>query len=401
MSIDSKYADGLARERSRPLLPPEREEEANEPTRSSNLRTLQRFGQSVWLDYLRRSLLTSGELRRLIDEDGLRGLTSNPSIFAKAIAEDSDYRESLDELRSKVSDPKARYEKLAVHDIRNAADALRGIYTETAWRDGYVSLEVSPLLAYDEGGTIEEAFRLWRTIDRENVMIKVPATAQGIAAIRELVGSGINVNATLLFSQDSYAQVADAYIAGLERWVQKGEEAQRVASVASFFVSRIDAAVDARIEERLQTCGNAVEKSRLRDIAGTVAIANAKLAYQRYLEIVRGPRWEALAKRGARTQRLLWASTGAKNPNYRDVIYVEELIAPNTINTMPPATLEAFRDHGRLRTSLTEDIAGAHETLNALVTVGISLQQVADQLLDEGVQLFARAFRELLDEVAK
>ena len=365
------------------------------------LRALQVFGQSVWLDYIRRSLITGGELRRLIDEDGLRGVTSNPAIFEKAIAGSSDYRAILEQPEARTLDPKTIYERLAVQDIQDAADALRPIYDETSRRDGYVSLEVSPLLAYDAAGTLDEARRLWRAVGRDNLMIKVPATPQGIVATHELIGEGINVNVTLLFAQDSYEQVAEAYIAGLEAYASRRGNLSKVASVASFFISRIDTAIDNLAAARLQAGTSAHDTSLLRGLTGKVAIANAKLTYQRYRELFSGRRWQALAGKGAQTQRLLWASTGTKNPNYRDVIYIEELIGPDTVNTIPPATFDAFRDHGRPRASLMEEVESAADTMAALAEVGISMKDVTDKLLAEGLQLFSDAFSKLLDAVEK
>jgi transaldolase/glucose-6-phosphate isomerase len=362
---------------------------------------LQQYGQSVWLDYLRRSLFTSGELRRLIEEDGLRGVTSNPSIFEKAIAGSADYKEVLEAPDSRALDAKTLYEKLAIRDIQDAADVLRRVYEETSKRDGYVSLEVSPFLAFDTAGTLEEARRLWRAVARENLMIKVPATAQGIPAIQQLISEGINVNVTLLFALEAYEQVAEAYISGLERFAAGGGDPSRVASVASFFISRIDTAVDALTAARLQATTTAKEQSLLRSLTGRVAIANAKLTYQRYQELFAGARWQSLARQGARTQRLLWASTGTKNPNYRDVFYVEELVGPDTVNTIPPATFDAFRDHGRPRASLMEDIDSARETMAGLADVGISMKDVTDKLLAEGVQLFSDAFEKLMKAVER
>jgi transaldolase/glucose-6-phosphate isomerase len=363
-------------------------------------RALQIFGQSLWLDYIRRSLITSGELKRLIDEDGLRGVTSNPSIFEKVITGSSDYRETLESLADRALDAKALYEIIAIRDVQEAADALRPVYDDTSKRDGYVSLEVSPLLAYDTAGTLEEARRLWRTANRTNLMIKVPATPPGITAIEELIGEGINVNVTLLFSQDVYERVAHAYIAGLKRLAQNGADLRQTASVASFFVSRIDTAVDAGLSARLLGTTDAGQQNAIRALNGKVAIANARLAYQRYLEIFSGPRWQALAMRGAQTQRLLWASTGTKNPSYRDVMYVEELVGPETVNTIPVATLDAFRDHGRPRASLLEDVDAAHDTMKALADVGVSMTEITEQLLTEGVQLFSDAFAKMLTAVA-
>jgi transaldolase / glucose-6-phosphate isomerase len=367
----------------------------------NRLRALQVFGQSVWLDYIRRSLITGGELRRLIDEDGLRGVTSNPAIFEKAVTGSSDYRAVLERSDVRTLDTKTLYERLAVQDIRDAAAALRTVYDETSRRDGYVSLEVSPLLAYDTAATLDEARRLWRAVGRDNLMIKVPATPQGIVAVHELISEGINVNVTLLFAQDVYERVAEAYIAGLETYAARRGDLKRVASVASFFISRIDTAIDALIAARLQAGTTANETSLLRGLTGEVAIANAKLTYQRYQELFSGQRWQALAGQGAQTQRLLWASTGTKNPNYRDVVYIEELIGPDTVNTIPPATFDAFRDHGRPRASLVEDVESAADTMATLAEVGISMKDVTDKLLVEGVQLFSDAFEKLLSAVEK
>jgi transaldolase/glucose-6-phosphate isomerase len=364
------------------------------------VKALQGYGQSVWLDYIRRSLITSGELRRLVEEDGLRGVTSNPAIFAGAIAGSTDYEDQLRGLeRRKDLDPKAVYEALAIRDIQAAADVLRPLYVATGRRDGYVSLEVSPELAHDTAGTLEEARRLWEAVGRENVMIKVPATPAGIPAIRRLIGEGINVNVTLLFAQETYEQVAEAYVAGLEALAAAGGDPGRVASVASFFISRIDTLVDGLVAERLAVSPSADERARLESLPGTVAIANARLTYRRYQELSRAARWQPLAARGARTQRLLWASTSAKNPRYRDVVYVEELIGPDTVNTIPPATLDAFREHGRPRASLEERLEEAHETLATLEKAGISMKAVTDRLLHEGVELFAAAFTKLLAAV--
>src|SRR6516162_5269923 len=363
------------------------------------LRALQVLGQSVWLDYIRRSLITSGELRRLIEEDGLRGVTSNPTIFEKAVTGSFDYQTILERPDVRLLDAKTLYERLAVQDIQDTADVLRPIYDETSRRDGYVSLEVSPLLAFDAAATLDEARQLWRAVGRDNLMIKVPATAQGIAAIHELIAEGINVNVTLLFDQDSYQRVAEAYIAGLETYAARRGDLRRVASVASFFISRIDTAMDTVIAARLRASTNANERSVLCGLTGKVAIANAKLTYQRYQELFSGPRWQALAGRGAQTQRLLWASTGTKNPNYRDVVYIEELIGADTVNTIPPVTFDAFRDHGRPRATLMEDVESAADIMATLREVGISMKDVTDKLLVEGVQLFSDAFEKLLKAV--
>jgi transaldolase/glucose-6-phosphate isomerase len=366
------------------------------------LKDLLKYGQSVWLDYIRRNLLTSGELKRLIEEDGLRGMTSNPAIFEKAIAGSTDYTDILQSLQSRTDlDAKARYEILAVRDIQDAADALRPVNDSSKRRDGYVSLEVSPYLARDTQGTLEEARRLWRTVNRENVMIKVPGTAQGIPAFQQLISEGININVTLLFSQDVYKRVAEAYIAALEQAASRGLDLSKIASVASFFVSRIDNSIDATVSERLKNSKDTREQEQLKSLLGKVAIANAKQTYARYQNIFSGDRWQALASKGAQTQRVLWASTSTKNPKYRDVLYVEELIGPDTVNTIPPATLDAFRDHGHARSSLTEDVEGANRVMETVAKIGISMKEVTDKLTDDGVRLFAEAFDKLLEAVEK
>jgi transaldolase/glucose-6-phosphate isomerase len=366
------------------------------------LKALTHFGQSIWLDYIRRDLLTSGELARLISEDGLRGMTSNPTIFEKAITGSSDYTQLLEQLaKQKSLDAKAIYEGIAIRDIQDAAAALRGVYEQTKLRDGYVSLEVSPYLAHKTQETVDEARRLWKTVARDNVMIKVPGTPEGIPAIRELIGRGLNINVTLLFALDVYEKVVEAYTAGLEDLAARGGDLSRVASVASFFVSRIDTLIDGQISETLKNPPAGSDPALLKSLQGKVAIANAKVTYQRYKELFSGPRWEALASRGARTQRLLWASTGTKNKAYSDVLYVEELIGPDTVDTIPPATLDAFRDHGKPRASLEENVDGARKTMLDLARAGISMKAVTDQLTDDGVKLFAAAFDELLVAVQK
>jgi transaldolase / glucose-6-phosphate isomerase len=374
---------------------------SQEKTKTANpLKELAKFGQSVWLDYIRRSLLTSGELQRLIDEDGLRGMTSNPSIFEKAITGSTDYTDFLKSLDARPElDAKARYELLAVRDIQDAADILRPVYEKTKRRDGYVSLEVSPMLARDTNGSIAEARRLWKTVNRENVMIKVPGTAEGLPAIQQLLSEGININITLLFAQEMYEKVAQAYLTALETLAKNGGDAGKIGSVASFFVSRIDTSVDKTVSDRLKAATKADERAMLQSLLGKVAIANAKMAYARCQEIFSGPRWQALAAKGAHTQRLLWASTSTKNPNYRDVMYVEELIGQDTVNTIPPATFDAFRDHGKVRASLTEEVQAARETMQTLGRAGISMKQVTDDLVDEGVKLFADAFEKLIAAV--
>jgi len=369
--------------------------------RMNPLRALGQHGQSVWLDYIRRHLITSGELQRLIDEDGLTGVTSNPAIFEKAIAGSSDYTASLAaHANGGTCEPKVLYEALAIEDIRLAADVLHPVYERTGGRDGFVSLEVSPDLADDTRGTLHEARRLWKAVGRENVMIKVPATPAGLPAIRQLIRDGINVNVTLLFSVTMYEQVVEAYLSGLEARAAAGEDLTRVASVASFFVSRVDAVIDRLLAEKAAAAPTAADRARFDALAGKVAIANARLVYQRYRTLFHGPRWEALACRGARTQRLLWASTGTKSPAYRDTMYVEELIGAETVNTIPPATFDAFRAHGQPRASLEEGLPDAARVVEAIDHAGISFRQVADGLLADGVRQFRDAFRKLLAAVA-
>src|ERR1039458_3006236 len=365
------------------------------------LTQLQTFGQSIWLDYIRRDLLKGGELQRLITEDGLRGMTSNPSIFEKAIA-GGQYQDFLDSLAGRTDfDAKGRYELLAIRDIQDAADLLGPVYQSTKKRDGYVSLEVSPYLAHDTNGTLDEARRLWKSVARDNLMIKVPGTAEGIPAFRQLISEGINVNVTLLFAQPVYEEVAAAFIDGVEKFAATGGNVSKLASVASFFISRIDSLVDSLVGDQLKKETDAARKAKLQGILGKVAIANGKLTYEAYQRIFSSPPWNVLAAKGAQTQRVLWASTSTKNPNYRDVIYIEELIGPDTVNTVPPATLDAFRDHGKPRQSLTENLDGARKTMADLAGVGIVMKDVTDKLTADGVKLFADAFDALLVAVHK
>jgi transaldolase / glucose-6-phosphate isomerase len=364
------------------------------------LKGLLEYGQSPWMDFIRRDLLTGGGLKKMIDTDGLRGQTSNPSIFEKAIAESTLYNDILQSPDAKSLNAKSLYEKIAIRDVQDACDIFKPVYQSTRRRDGYVSLEVSPYLAHDQNGTLEEARRLWKTVGRENLMIKVPGTPEGIPAIRQLLEDGLNINITLLFAQSAYEQVAEAYLAALEARALKGQDVSHSASVASFFVSRIDTLVDSKIEEKLKTASGDA-KALLSSIEGKVAIANARLTYKKYQELFGGPRWKALAAKGAQTQRLLWASTSTKNPKYRDVLYVEELIGADTVDTIPPATFDAFRDHGKLRASLTEDVPGAAKTMENLEKAGISMKEVTHKLLEDGVKLFADAFKTLLDATGK
>ncbi|HEX9120293.1 MAG TPA: bifunctional transaldolase/phosoglucose isomerase [Terriglobales bacterium] len=365
------------------------------------LKGLLGYGQSVWLDFIRRSLLTSGELGRLVEEDGLRGVTSNPSIFEKAIVGSTDYQDILMAPKYRDFDAKALYEEIAIRDVRDAADVLRPIYDSSKARDGYVSLEVSPTLAHDTEGTLDEARRLWKTVGRPNLMVKVPATPEGIPAVRQLISEGVNVNVTLLFAQSAYEQVAEAFIRGLEERQASGQDVKNIASVASFFISRIDSAVDALLSAKIKTSTDTSERSRLTGLLGKIAIANAKITYQRAREIYGSTRWKQLSARGAQSQRLLWASTSTKNPCYRDVIYVEELIGADTVNTIPPATFNSFREHGELRKSLTEDLEGAVAAMDGLAKVGISMKEATDKLLVEGIQQFATAFDQLLKSTGR
>jgi transaldolase/glucose-6-phosphate isomerase len=365
------------------------------------LRELRELGQSVWLDFLSRDLLRNGGLERLIEDDGIAGVTANPSIFEKAIGESDAYDDQIGRVVASGG-PSATtiYEEVAVADIRDAADLLRRTYDVTNGADGFVSLEVSPYIANDTAATIAEARRLWKTVGRENLMIKVPGTPAGLPAIRQLIGEGVNINITLMFSQQVYREVAEAYLAGLEHLVQAGQPIDRVASVASFFVSRIDTVADKQLEERIKAAGDGAKRAKLEQLRGKTAIANAKLAYRHYQELSAGSRWAKLKERGARPQRLLWASTGTKNPAYSDVLYIDELIGPDTINTMPLKTIDAFRDHGRVRESITEDVAAAAQMLADLEKAGVSLDKITADLVVDGVQLFSDAFDKLLTSVA-
>src|SRR5271156_5733653 len=366
------------------------------------LRTLQEYGQSVWLDFVSRDLLKSGQLKGMIAEDGLRGVPSNPSIFEKAIGHGDDYDEMIRAAEAAGDlDPAALFEDLAVREIQEGADQLSGVYQQTQRRDGYISLEVSPYLAMDTHGTIEEARRRWREVDRHNLMVKVPGTKAGIPAIRTLIGEGININVTLLFSREVYAEVADAYVSGLEAFARKGGDPHKVASVASFFVSRIDTLVDEALDKRIAAAADPAEKTRLERLKGKVAIANAKLAYLLYQKIYGEEGGQRLAQKGAQSQRLLWASTGTKNKAYSDVLYVDELIGADTVNTIPPATMDAYRDHGRPRPSLGEDVESAKAVMAALPGAGISIEAVTAKLVEDGVRQFADAADQLYAAVQK
>lgn len=355
------------------------------------------FGQSIWLDYTRRDLILNGELRQLIDEDGLRGMTSNPSIFEKAIVGSPLYEKDIRTMTFEGQTPKMIYETLSQRDVQGAADEFRSVYNETDARDGYVSLEVNPHLAHDTRGTIVEARRLWRALNRPNVFIKVPATVEGLPAIQQLISEGINVNITLLFGLPRYRQVAAAYIAGIEARAAQGKSVKHVASVASFFLSRIDTLVDPFLERLIGRGGEEAEIAK--KVRGQVAVASAKKAYQIYKEIYQSERFQKLEDRGACVQRLLWASTSTKNPDYSDLKYVETLIGPDTINTVTVETLDAYRDHGEPRASLEQDIEHADWVLRRLPELGISIEQATQQLEDEGVAKFNQAFDKLMNSL--
>src|SRR6185436_3764563 len=366
------------------------------------LRSVSDLGQSIWLDYIRRDLLLTGGLHRLVAEDGLGGVTSNPAIFEKAIAGSPLYADAIRALLDQEDADAGRlFDAIAVRDVQDACDVLRPVYDKTAGADGFVSIEVSPYLAHDGAATLEEARRLKRLVGRPNLLVKIPATPAGIPAIRDALSEGISINITLLFARAAYEKVAHAYIDGLEAFARKGGDVSRVASVASFFISRIDSLADSQIQKKITAGATGTDKARLVELLGRVAIANGRLTYRLYKEIFSGPRWEALARKGARTQRVLWASTSTKNPAYRDVVYVEELIGKDTVNTLPPQTLDAMRDHGKPRLSIEEDLAGAEATLAALEASGLSLKAITDQVLDEGVRLFSDAFDTLLAAVEK
>jgi transaldolase len=363
------------------------------------LKKLETLGQSIWLDYIRRDLIASGELRRLIEEDGLRGMTSNPSIFEKAIAESHIYDQDIRDMSLKKKDVKAIYEALSQRDVQNAADEFRSVYEKTDGEDGYVSLEVNPHLAHDTKGTIEEARRLWAALNRPNVFIKVPATSDGLPAIQQLISEGINVNVTLLFGLPRYRQVAEAYIAGLEARAAQGKPVKHIASVASFFLSRIDTLVDPLVEKFFEPGGK--KKEIAKKVHGQVAISSAKAAYQIYKEIFGNNRFKKLADKSARVQRLLWASTSTKNPDYSDVKYIEQLIGSDTVNTIPLETIDAYRDHGDPKLRLEQDVDEANWIMARLPELGISIDKVTGQLEDEGVKKFNEPFDKLMETLRK
>ncbi len=360
---------------------------------ASPLHELHAAGQSIWLDFINRDMLGDGELARRIAEDDLTGMTSNPSIFEKAMAEGTSYDSQLGEIGADLS-PAEAFEILSTDDVRRACDLFRPVYDATGGKDGFVSLEVSPGMAHDTEGTIAEAHRLWATVDRPNVMIKVPGTSEAMEAIRRLTASGMNVNITLLFAIDAHRQVIEAYLSGLEERAAAGKPLAHIASVASFFVSRVDTKVDKQLEEIAAAGGDKADLAR--SLMGHAAIANAKLAYRLFTSSFAGSRWEALSAKGAQLQRPLWASTSTKNPAYRDVLYVEQLIGPHTVNTVPPATIEAFRDHGEVARTVDKDLDGAVRSLAQLESVGVSLDKVTAELLTEGLASFEKAFNTLL-----
>jgi len=363
------------------------------------LKKLGILGQSIWLDYIRRDLITSGELRRLIEDDGLRGMTSNPSIFEKAIAESNIYDQDIREIALKKKDVKAIYETISQYDVQNAADEFRSVYDKTDGKDGYVSLEVNPHLAHDTKGTVEEARRLWSVLNRPNVFIKVPATSNGLSAIQQLISEGINVNVTLLFGLPRYREVAEAYIAGLEARAAQGKPVKHIASVASFFLSRIDTLVDPLVEKVIDSGGNKAEIAKR--VHGQVAIASAKMAYQIYKEIFTSNRFKKLTDNGARVQRLLWASTSTKNPDYSDIKYIEQIIGLDTVNTAPFKTIEDYRDHGNPKLRLEEGVKEAQWIIARLPELGIDIDKVTQQLEDEGVKKFNEPFDKLMGTLAE
>jgi len=361
-------------------------------------------GQSLWLDYITRPLVRDGELRRLIEKDGLRGMTSNPTIFQKAIAAGDAYDEQITELVGKGKNAGEVFEALAVRDIQDACDLFRPVYDRTEGLDGVVSIEVSPTLAHDTEGTVVEARRLWAAVDRPNVLVKVPGTAEGAVAVQLLLRDGINVNVTLLFSLRNHERVMQAYLEALEARVAAGQPVDRLASVASFFVSRVDTLVDKQLQEWItaaEAAGDGARAARLRGLLGKAAIANAKLAYARFRELFDGERFARLRQHGANVQRPLWASTSVKNPAYRDVLYVEDLIGRDTVNTLPLETLKAFEDHGTVRRTVDEGLDEARAALAALAEVGIDFDAATQQLEDEGVSLFSKSYDELIAGVEK
>lgn len=366
----------------------------------SSLHELQKYGQSIWLDFITRQFMAEGKLKKLIDEDGLSGVTSNPTIFQKAVTGGPAYDDTI--RRGLAEDKPAGeiFEALAIEDIQNACDAFRPVYERTQGEDGYVSIEVNPHLARDTEGTQEEARRLWRSVNRPNVMVKIPGTKEGLPAIEQSLGEGININITLIFSLKRYEEVIEAWLKGLNRLASAGKPVSSVSSVASFFVSRVDSLVDKSLEEKIAKTGGE-EKKILENLLGKAAIANAQEAYRIFEKTLAGPVYKALEMKGARVQRPLWASTSTKNPKYRDVVYVEQLIGKHTVNTLPLPTIDAFRDHGQARRTLPADPAAAALVLKGLSRVGIQMDQVTRQLEDEGIKLFTQSYDELIQSIEK
>jgi len=368
---------------------------------SNPLRVLNSLGQSVWFDYIRRQDLVSGHIKSLIDNDGVSGITSNPSIFEKAIAGSSDYDSAIRKLVEAGVDTPLIFETLEVEDIQTAADLFRPTYDSTEGRDGYVSIEVAPTLARDTKATIADAHRLWKKVDRPNLLVKVPGTAEGLPAIEQLLSEGININITLLFAIERYEEVAEAYLAGLEKLASNGKPLNRIASVASFFVSRIDVMVDQQLDAKLATAKSAEEKQTLQWLEGKTAIANAKLAYVKFKEIFSTSRFQALAQKGARVQRMLWASTGTKNPHYSDTLYIDTLIGPDTVNTMPVPSLEAYRDHGKPATRIEEGLDESRTVMQKLAEEGIDVAAITRKLEDQGVESFTKDYQKLLASITE
>ncbi|HET9919948.1 MAG TPA: transaldolase [Ktedonobacteraceae bacterium] len=359
------------------------------------LRQLEALGQSVWFDNIDREQLQNGTFKGLIDQDGVSGVTANPTIFDKSISHGHAYDQQMDQLIREGKSVSDIYETLIITDVRTVADMLRPIYDRTNGADGYVSLEVSPELAHDTEGTIKEVKRFWKMVDRPNLLVKIPATPEGIPAIRQALTDGININITLIFSRQAYHDVVDAYLSALEDRNAQGKDISTIASVASFFVSRVDTLVDKVLEDRIEASSDPAEQQHLKSLEGKAAIANARLVYQDFKQFFGSPRFETLKHSGAMVQRPLWASTSTKNPAYRDVLYAEQLIGPDTVDTMPLETIENFRDHGVAQLTINNNIEGSKAELDALEAVGISYKQVTQQLLDEGVQKFADSFHDL------
>jgi transaldolase len=361
----------------------------------NKLQDLHDVGQSIWLDSIDRRMVHDGELEQRIRDDALTGMTSNPTIFQKALASGDAYDEQLIEVEDKNLSSWELFELLETTDVRDACDKFASVFSSTRGADGYVSIEVSPGVSNSADATVEEAVRLWKTVNRPNVMVKVPGTKEGAVAVRRLIAAGVNVNITLLFAIEAHQRVIEAYLAGLEDRVAAGQPIDGIASVASFFVSRVDTEVDKRLDEKI-AAATQHEKERLSLLKGRAAIANAKLAYRLFRQKFSGPRWDALVRQGARLQRPLWASTSTKNPSYRDVMYVEELIGPDTVNTMPPATIDAFRDHGVVDRTVDKKIAAAEAVLREIETAGISMKDVTEKLLVDGIASFQKSFDELI-----